>query len=376
MQTILFIIDTLQVGGAEKSIIEIASRLKNYRPVICTLFSKNADLKTICISKGIEVIELDLTGRFWLLKGISKIRSVVNELEPALIHANLFKAELLTRVAFYKTKNLHIGSFVNDSYAVERYQQQTSNENFKLNIYKLIDRLTARSASHFTSITNSIAVTNAKALHINPNKITVIYRGRITNNFSIKHPEITDEPFIFLAVARLLKRKGYLELINAANILKQKGNMNFKVLVAGDGPDKSLFTHKVKELALVKHFEFLGTREDVPSLLQKAHCFVFPSHYEGQGGALVEAMFAAKPIVATKIPVIEEQVGNGELAKLFNLFDSTDLAKQMLWVYNNYNEATKMGLKAHNVAIKKFNIDVVAEQHEHLYSRLLKKQNR
>lgn len=372
MQTILFIIDTLQVGGAEKSIIEIASRLKNYRPVICTLFSKNADLKPICTSKGIEVIELNLTGRFWLLKGISKIRSVVHNLGPALIHANLFKAELLTRIAFFNKGSLHIGSFVNDSYAIERYQQQTKNENFKLNMYKLIDRLTARSASHFTSITNSIAVTNAKALHINPSKITIIYRGRKTNNFTVNHPEITEEPFIYLAVARLLKRKGYLELITAASILKKEANINFKILVAGEGPDKPLFIHKVKELALDKHFEFLGTREDVPLLLQKAHCFVFPSHYEGQGGALVEAMFAAKPIVATKIPVIEEQVGNGELAKLFKLFDSTDLAKQMRWIYNNYDEATEMGLKAHDVAIKKFDIDAVANQHDQLYSRLLK----
>ncbi|TPE40003.1 glycosyltransferase [Pontibacter mangrovi] len=372
MQTILFIIDTLQVGGAEKSIIEIASRLKTYRPVICTLFSKNADLKPVCISKGIEVIELNLTGRLWLLKGINRIRSVVDKLEPALIHANLFKAELLTRIAFYKKKDLHIGSFVNDSYAVERYQQQTATENLKLNIYRLIDSLTARSASHFTSITNSIAVTNAKALHINLSKITVIYRGRKTSNFSISHPEITEEPFIYLAVARLLKRKGYLELINAASILKKEGKISFKILVAGDGPDKSLFIHKVKELALEKHFEFLGTREDVPALLQKAHCFVFPSHYEGQGGALVEAMFAAKPIVATNIPVIEEQVGNGELAKLFKLFDFTDLASKMLWIYNNYDEATSMGVKAREVAISKFNIDVVAYQHEQLYSKILK----
>lgn len=376
MQTVLFIIDTLQVGGAERSIIEIASRLKNYRPVICTLFSKNADLKTMCISKGIDIVELNLTGRFWLLKGISKIRSLVHKLEPALIHANLFKAELLTRIAFYKKKNLHIGSFVNDSYALERYQQQTANENFKLNIYKLIDRLTARSALHFTSITNSIAVTNAKALHVNPVKITVIYRGRKVNNFSIKHPAITDKPFIYLAVARLLKRKGYLELITAASILKKEGKINFKILVAGDGPDKYLFIHKVKELALDKYFEFLCTREDVPLLLQKAHCFVFPSHYEGQGGALIEAMFAAKPIVATNIPVIEEQVGEGELAKLFNLFDSTDLANQMLWVYNNYDEAIEMGLKARDVAIRKFNIDVVAAQHEQLYTRLLNNHNK
>jgi glycosyltransferase involved in cell wall biosynthesis len=371
MQTVLFIIDTLQIGGAEKSILEIASRFKKYKPVVCTLFSKNADLKNTCALKGIEVIELNLTGRFWLLHGITKIRAVVEKLNPALIHANLFKAELLTRVAFYKKKEIQIGSFVNDSYAAERYQQQTAKENLKLSFYKFIDRLTARSASHFTSITESIAVTNAKALNVRLRNITVIYRGREVDSFQIYHPQVTEQPFIYLAVARLLKRKGYFELIQAAKILQEEGKINFKVLVAGNGPDKSLFVNKVKGLSLENHFEFMGTREDVPALLQKAHCFVFPSHYEGQGGALVEAMFAAKPIVATRIPVIEEQVKEGESARLFRLFDAKDLAEKMLWVYENYDKAIKMGLNARSVATNKFDIDKVAEQHEQLYTRLL-----
>lgn len=368
---ILFVIDSLQTGGAEKSLLEIASKFKEHKPVICTLFSKNQDLKAEFNSRGIEVIELHLTGRLWLFQGIKKLKEVVAAHQPAIVHASLYNAELVTRLALSGKKQIHIGSFVNDSYAKERYQQLNTLDNLKLSFYRLLDAVTAQSVSHFTSITKSIASTNSKALHLNPDNITTIYRGRNIGTYQVHHPAADEKPFTYLAVARLLKRKGYLELIRAASILKNS-HADFKILVAGEGPDRPLFEKTVQALRLEDNFEFLGTRKDVPDLLMQAHCFVFPSHYEGQGGALVEAMLAAKPIVATRIPVIAEQVTDGENAKLFELFNASDLASKMLWVYQNYDEAVAMGLKARKVAEEKFDVEKIAEQHEQLYSKLVK----
>ncbi len=373
MGKILLVIDTLQTGGAEKSLLEIASRFKKYEPVVCTLFSKNSDLKASFEERGIPLIDLNLKGRLWLINGIAILKEVVEDVKPQLIHATLFKSELLTRLAFNGKKKKHIGSFVNDSYASERYKKQTRGDNFKLELYRIIDSLTAKRTTHFLSITNAISITNSKALGIEPDKITTIYRGRSIGNYIVEHPDMEDLPFTFLTVARLLKRKGYLELISAAQILKNH-HMHFKIQIAGDGPDKKLFIDTIKEKGLEEQFEFLGTRKDIPVLLSQSHCFVFPSHYEGQGGALVEAMLSGKPIVATKIPVIEEQVADGEAAMLFNVFDSVDLATKMLWVYQNYSHAIQMGLKARKIAEEKFDIEKVAEQHEQLYTKVLAEQ--
>jgi glycosyltransferase involved in cell wall biosynthesis len=222
------------------------------------------------------------------------------------------------------------------------------------------------------SISKTIAGTNAKALLLNPQKITCIYRGRNVAGFPVFHPPITDKPFIFLTVARLLKRKGYLELFEAAKLLQDKG-LTFLIRIAGDGNDYPLFQERVKLLNIADKVEFLLNRKDVPALLAQAHCFIFPSHYEGQGGALVEAMLAAKPIIASDIPVFREQITHDQTGKLFQLFNVQDLADKMEWMLNNYSGGIMLGLNARRVAVERFNIENTVRLHEELYISILAK---
>lgn len=370
MKSILFVIDTLQTGGAEKSILEITSRLKDFKPIVCVLFTKKPDLLKDFQERSIPIVNLNLKGSNWLLQGRAKLKTVIEEYQPAIVHATLFKSELLTRITLTSGLQILINSFVNDSYVKERYLRQTKFQNLKLNTYKLVDSITAKKVNYFISITNSIAQSNARALGIPLKKIKTIYRGRSVNNFKVVQPQLKDGPFIFLTVARLLKRKGYLELLEAAKILSRR-NFDFKILIAGAGHDRAEFEKIVHDNKLGKYVSFLGNRSDVPDLLEKAHCFVFPSHYEGQGGALVEAMLAGKPIVATRIPVFEEQIIDKQSGHLFKLFDSTELAERMYWMFENYAEAKQMGLKAREIAVKRFDINVVIRQYELFYQQLL-----
>ena len=374
MEHILFVIDTLQVGGAETSILEITSRFKKYTPVICTLFSKKPDLKDKFEERGIKVIELNLSGRLWLIEGIRKFRAVLKEQRPTIVHSLLFKAELLARLAMGKS-NIHIGSFVNDSYTEVRYRNQSFVKNMKLNVYRYIDSITARNVSCFTSITKAVAETNGAKLHIDRNKIHTIYRGRSIEKFEVNHPPLAQKPFLFIVVARLLKRKGYMELVQAAKLIAAKRH-DFKISVAGEGHDGKLIEQSVQQEGLEKYFEFLGRRQDVPELLKDAHCFVFPSHYEGQGGALIEAMLAGKPIVATKIDVFEEQIKDYESGVLFELQNVKDLADKMLWVMEHYAEAKHMGIRARALAESRFDIIQIAQQHEDLYTEIIAKSRR
>lgn len=369
MENVLFVIDTLQTGGAEKSILEITSRFTQYRPIICTLFSKKSDLKPVFEERGIRVIELNLGGKLWLVQGIKRFRKMIDEVRPAIVHSSLFKSELLARLAMGRSP-IHIGSFVNDSYATVRYQQQGFVENVKLNLYRFVDSFTARNVSCFTSLTEAIAATNSAALGINRNKIKTIYRGRSIEGFEVYHPPLEQKPFVFQAVARLLKRKGYVDLVKAVQILSQK-RQDFVVRIAGEGHDRKGIEDIINQNKLEQYFEFLGNRKDVPQLLRDAHCFVFASHYEGQGGALIEAMLSAKPIVATRIDVFEEQITDYESGRLFTLLNAPDLADKMLWVMENYAHATRMGIKARSIAVERFDINSIAQQHEELYSKLI-----
>lgn len=372
---VLYIIDSLQTGGAETSLLEISSRLRDFSPTICVLYNKKADLRSRFLGLGIPVIEMNITSRLWWIEGVRKLKNIVAEVKPDVVHATLFKSEVITRIALLRSEIPHIGSFVNDSYSPNRYAQQSFIRNAKLNFVRVVDLITARWVSHFMSITETIAASNAKALLLNEKRITCIYRGRSIGNFRVFHPTVEQQPFVFLTVARLLKRKGYLELFDAAKILHDKG-YNFLLRIAGEGGDYSLFKKTIIKLCIVDKIEFLLTRTDVPELLAQSHCFVFPSHYEGQGGALVEAMLAAKPIVASDIPVFREQIEHNKTGKLFELFNARDLAASMEWMMTHYSEAITLGLNARTVAIERFNIERTVQLHDELYTKVLMTRNK
>src|SRR6187455_1342826 len=161
---VLYVIDSYLTGGAETSLLEISSRLQKFVPVVCVLYPKKSDLRDQFLQRGIAIIELDVKSSLWWIEGVRKLNSVVAAVKPDIVHSTLYKSEIVTRLALHRKKIPHIGSFVNDSYADNRYKHQSFVKNLKLNFVRLIDAITAQWVGQFMSITKTIAGTNARAL--------------------------------------------------------------------------------------------------------------------------------------------------------------------------------------------------------------------
>lgn len=379
MKKVLFLIDTLEVGGAETSILEIASRLKSWDPVVVHIYH-GGTLKPRFEQAGIKVYSLDVKAKFGIWKSYKALSKIILNENPDIIHATLFKAELISRFVGPKFNIPVINSFVNDSYSLERYELLNFNQKTTLNLYKLVDRITASRATQFMSITNAIIPSNSKAIRIDPKKVDVIYRGRDINVFRKKVNqndlkslrELYGNGPIILTVSRLLIRKGYLEAINAIEKVV-KTHPKVKYLIAGEGHDRNLFQNLINKLKLEKNIFLLGNRNDIPTLLEFSDIFLFPSHYEGQGGALVEAMILGKPIISSKIPVIEESVKNNFSALLFEPKNIGDITDKILWAISNMEVMNKYGENARLDAELRFDIEKVALQHEEMYDKVIVK---
>jgi glycosyltransferase involved in cell wall biosynthesis len=211
-------------------------------------------------------------------------------------------------------------------------------------------------------------------------KIDVIYRGRDPKAFTPASHETRvrsrgllagrgNAPIV-LSVARLLKRKGQEDLLQSFALVKAKFPRALLVLV-GEGPQRKRLEALSAKLGVLGNVRFLGTRFDVPELLQSADVFAFPSHYEGHGGALVEAMFAALPIVASDIPVHRESVEHNISAHLVPPRNPRLLAEGILRLLEHPEEARPMGRSARSAAMEKFDIAAITRQHEDLYERVL-----
>jgi glycosyltransferase involved in cell wall biosynthesis len=142
-------------------------------------------------------------------------------------------------------------------------------------------------------------------------------------------------------------------------------------LIAGEGDQRPKLESLIRDLNLSEIVSLPGTRRDIPGLLAMANVFAFSSTLEGHPGALVEAMFAACPIVATDIPVHRETITSGETGLLVPPTSPEAMAQAIIWMLEHPTQAKEMGHQARVVALQRFHIDQIAAQYEALYETLV-----
>lgn len=306
---VLYLIDSLEGYGAEKSIVQIAMNLQAITPVFVHLYS-GEKLKPALLAAGIKVYSLNLPAENGYRKALKKISAIIENENPQVIHSMLFRADMVAR----GLKKIHpdillVGSFVSNSYGKKRYSEMSPLAKIKLFRTQFIDRYTSKNVDYFVCNSKAIMKTNINALGISPDKIEVIYRGRNFKDFSSTSEAIAklskelnlNGKKIYLNVGRLLRTKGQLDLLHAFRDLITQDSENV-LLLAGEGSLRDELEQKIKKLGLEKNVLLLGYREDIPELLGVSDFFVFPSYYEGLPGALIEAIIAKKPCIVSDIP--------------------------------------------------------------------------
>lgn len=130
---------------------------------------------------------------------------------------------------------------------------------------------------------------------------------------------------LLLTVGRLTIQKGHTILLDAVpEIIKKHPKVKF--VFAGDGPQKQTLQAKVSELDLADYVKFLGVWSEIPRLLFAADIFVQPSLWEGLSLALLEALQAGLPVVATRVEGVVDVVEDERHAILVAANDSAALA--------------------------------------------------
>ncbi|MBZ0271943.1 glycosyltransferase [bacterium] len=129
-----------------------------------------------------------------------------------------------------------------------------------------------------------------------------------------------------LCVARLTPQKGVDVLLHALSTIDVDTRSRLRVTCAGDGPDADILRTLADELGVAPLVEFAGWRDDVPALIANADLFVLPSRAEGQPFALLEALAAGVPVIATNVSGIPAALDGGRLGALVPPDDASALA--------------------------------------------------
>jgi glycosyltransferase involved in cell wall biosynthesis len=167
-------------------------------------------------------------------------------------------------------------------------------------------------------------------------------------------------------VARLHREKNVTLLVRAfarlASVRKRA-----RLVVAGDGPERAACEDTARRLGVAERCRFLGTRDDVATVLAALDVFALSSDTEGLPVAVLEAMAVARPVVATDVGAVREVVQPDETGLLVRAGDEIELAGALAALLSDPRRAHEMGRRGAEEFRGRFTLARMASEYRRLY---------
>lgn len=187
---------------------------------------------------------------------------------------------------------------------------------------------------------------------------------------NIPPPAGERSPLVVGTAAALEPRKGHRFLLEAAAELKRQGR-RFIYRIAGDGSEQRRLFDLTGRLGLEREVEFTGFVADVPAFLASVDIFLMPSLFEGLGVAVLEAMAAARPVIASRVGGLTDSVVDGETGLLIPPGDSHAIAEALARLAEHKELIQSMGSMGRTRVLEHFTMERMARSNEAYYYELL-----
>lgn len=239
-----------------------------------------------------------------------------------------------------------------------------------------LDRLitNSRLVTKMTTVSAETLAFCIEQEQIKPEKLLLIPNGihdNIAAPLARETLNLSDADCVVLTVARLHPQKGHQYLLQAAQKLVQR-YPQLCFLWVGNGALETELQAAIKHYELQDHIYLLGARDDVPALLAMADLFVLPSLFEGMSNALLEAMVAAKPIIATAVDGTQALLKNRVSGMVVPAADAEAL-RVAIDTFMQMPEADRLrlGAAARQMALADFSAETTHHHYLSLFQSLL-----
>jgi glycosyltransferase involved in cell wall biosynthesis len=194
---------------------------------------------------------------------------------------------------------------------------------FRAGSFRFVERLLARRADRVIAITAALARFQIERVGLPPDKVEVIHYGLddVPRAWGANPPDpVPQDARVVLCICRLEQQKGVDVAVRALSDVDDA-----HLVVLGEGPERPELERLARELEVPVYLP--GRVPDVSAWLRRASLLVHPARWEGFGLALLEAMLAGLPVVATRVSSIPEIVADGETGVLVPPDDPAALAR-------------------------------------------------
>ncbi len=357
-----FLLDVLEIGGIQRQLVNVCRALVSRGDSVTVIAFRDTDksMTPIFENAGCQVQTLNKQKRFDL-RAFRKLRRFLTSKKFDLIQA------MSPQIAFWAA----LFSPLNRGYCLI---------GSVLNTFFFRDRLSVLAEFLFTRHRlDGVVVNSRQAKQLYKSKISNnLPVGCIYNGVNLPDPpktEKTPAPFTITSIGRLDPIKGHDVLFRALSLLP-KDSPEWKLLLIGDGQIASNLKVLAKTLQLSDRIEFRGADLNPEATLTNTDLFVLPSRSEGLPNALLEAMAASLPCVATAVGGIPEISKNGRGFILVPANDPVSLANAISRIMKNPARASKLGKTAREIVSHKFSMEKMIQQTLTFYDNILERGNR
>lgn len=370
---VLYVVLGLGTGGAERSVVDMLPHLER----------KGVDVEVFCrrprpgAQADLDLSRVRFSSGGSFAQWVWETRSLIKSLQPDVVHTALFEADIAGRVAAIGTGIPVLTSLVNMSYEPTRYADPNVSKR-KLAAVRWIEGTTARRLNaHFHAITEAVAASAVDDLGIDPDKVTVVYRGRDRSRLGEisedrgrkwRADHALDGHPLILVVGRQEYQKAQEVAVAAMPTVLRRYPHARLALVGRPGNATPDIERAITELTLDHAVMRTGHIADVGAALCAADVLVFPSRYEGLGGILIEALAMRTPIVASDIAPIREVLDGAALLAPANDPDAFGSAI-VRTLEDPITTASRLAL-GEVLFDSRFQIEHVSRQMSDLYRRL------
>jgi glycosyltransferase involved in cell wall biosynthesis len=372
---LLFVIDNLQFGGGERVFAQIINGLPPEKYEIFLSSHPGEQLRQVILKEEVQILSLDFSKRL-NFSLISRLSRIIKEHEINIVHGQGVRAEFYAKLARWSAGNSKYVSTV--AMPVEGFDVGP----IRKKIYSLFDRFSEKFVDRFLVVSDVLRDNMIRGHGVPAEKVIRIYNGievdhylpqdqkgsraKIRNEFNIDA-----DTLLIGSVGRLVWQKGFGYLVRAIpEILKTFSRT--KILLVGDGPLCDELEALAEKLNVEEHIIFTGFRDDIKDILSAIDVLVVPSLLEGFPMITLEGMAMAKPIIATRIDGIKEQIVDGESGILIPPRDPNAIADAIIRLGKDKNFAQNLGLEARRRVEERFTVEKMVAETERVYQSLFK----
>jgi len=377
---VLFVITQSEFGGAQRFFYDLITNLESEK--YDTLLATGRDGATNSFeTKGLTTHKLNFLCRnikpFSDIKAIWELRKLINSFKPDVLFLTSSKAGFIGSLATVFPSRLRDLRVV---YRIGGWSFNDPRPKPEKWLWVFLERLSAK-WKDVIIVNNKHDLEQANKLKIKPREKTVlIHNGldvykteflpkeeaklKLFEKVSRQSGKIFQADTIIGTIANLYPSKGLEHLIEAAEHFKNKDNIIF--FVAGDGPSRQKLENLIQQKELQRKVFLLNQIPDAHKLMLAFDIFVLPSVKEGFPWALIEAMAAKLPVVATNVGAVPEIIEDGKNGMLVEPAKPEQLAGKINDLLNDERLQQELGIQAHQTILFKFSLEKMVGKIEDL----------